>query len=120
MPCTQAVSVPPPHRTTFLPGIAQHHLWPSAVVNTGLLSKAGLAEATIASSLSVEEGASTAVFLASDPAARGVSGEYFADGAVVRPPEVSAWALSEAEAEALWDASLRFTGLTAETFGGAA
>lgn len=90
---------------------------PSAVVNTGLLSKAGLGEATIASSLSVEEGAATAVFLASDPAARGVSGAYFADGAVVRPPEVSAWALSDAEAYELWEASLRFCGLSDATFG---
>ena len=86
----------------------------ATVVNTGLLVKAGLGSATVATALSVEEGVATAVFLASSPAMRGVTGAYFADAKVVRPPEVSSWAQSDAEADALWDASLRFCGLAGD------
>jgi NAD(P)-dependent dehydrogenase (short-subunit alcohol dehydrogenase family) len=97
-------------------GVTFNALHPG-LVNTGLLSKAGLSSSTISTALSVEDGAATAVFLASAPEVRGVSGAYFADSAVVRPPEVSAWALSDAEADALWAASLEFVGMPAAEFG---
>ena len=83
------------------------------LVNTGLLAKAGLADATIASALSVEEGAATAVYLATAPEVRGISGAYFADWAIVQPPEVSTWAQSDAEASRLWAASNEFCGIGA-------
>ena len=92
----------------------------SPVVNTGLLTKAGLGSATVATALSVEEGVATAVFLASSPEVRGVSGAYFAAAKVVRPPEVSTWAQSDAEADALWGASMRFCGLSSDAAFGAA
>lgn len=98
-------------------GVSFNALHPG-LVNTGLLAKAGLGASTVASAISVEEGAATAVMLAAALELRGVSGKYFADEAVVKPPEISTWASSDAEADALWHASLRFAGFrTAEDYG---
>jgi NAD(P)-dependent dehydrogenase (short-subunit alcohol dehydrogenase family) len=55
-----------------------------------------------------EEGARTVVYLASDPAAANVTGEYFKDD---RPAPMSATAGDDAAARRLWEASEVLTGL---------
>jgi len=57
-----------------------------------------------------EPGAATIVYLASDPAVEGVSGEYFRDCQVRRP---SAEALDDATARRLWEESERIASLSA-------
>jgi len=54
-----------------------------------------------------EQGAATAIYLASSPAVEGVSGKYFVDCREARSPRV----YDESLARRLWDASARLSGI---------
>ena len=55
-----------------------------------------------------EQGAATAIYLASSPAVEGVSGQYFVDCREARSSGVS---YDESLARRLWDASARLSGI---------
>jgi retinol dehydrogenase 12 len=96
-------------------GVVFNSLHPGLVA-TGLLTKAGMGAS---GALPVEEGVRTAVFLATSPEVRGTSGLYFFDCKPVPGDsgELSSWAQSAAEEEALWNASLDLCGLRADEYG---
>jgi hypothetical protein len=59
------------------------------MVNTGILVAANLLQCTIHSTISIEEGIETTLFLATSEEVRGVRREYFTSCKVVRGNEVS-------------------------------
>lgn len=87
------------------------------LVDTGLLVAANLAQSTIAQARTVEDGIDTIVYLATSPDVAHVTGEYFADRAVVQPPEISSTASDESQADELWTASEVRCGIEPGTFG---
>jgi len=97
-------------------GITFNSLHPG-LVNTNLLQNAGLGASTVATAISVEDGIKCILYLATSEEVEGVSGVYFADCKQVRGSDISTWAQSKAEADKLWEASMRFCHISEGSFG---
>lgn len=76
--------------------------------NTGLLYKLGWNFFKAFSSISIEKGAATSIYMAHSEEVRDVSGKYFSE---CKPKDYSRYGQTPGLKEKLWDVSLQLTGL---------